>query len=300
MSKLKIFIRSLLPNFIIDNYRQNKKAKINKNIEQQRVTGKGLSKNDLKDIFFKIGLREGDSVLVHSSLSKIGYVNNGPDDVVDALLELIGSNGNLMMPSSANGLLQLDFVSKGEVFDVLNTPSVLGAITESFRNRDGVLRSLNYLEPVCAFGKDAKYLTDGHFGEVTPYTKNSPFHRLTELNGKILYIGVHLDNAGTSLHLLEDSVDFHYPVYTADEFPVKIKDSKGILHTVTTKAHNPVFSKKRKCNELIPMFIENEVVEKVYIGKAESYLFDAKKMLDVMIEKYKSEKITMYTPKGEF
>ena len=54
MSKLKIFIRSLLPNFIIDNYRQNKKAKVNKNLDQQRISGKGLSKNDLKDIFFKI------------------------------------------------------------------------------------------------------------------------------------------------------------------------------------------------------------------------------------------------------
>ncbi|MDB3905035.1 AAC(3) family N-acetyltransferase [Crocinitomicaceae bacterium] len=297
MSKFKSVVRSLLPDFLIQYYRSNKKRKINRQIEGQKVNGSGISKKDLHNYFSKIGIREGDSLLVHSSLSKIGYVKNGANTVVDALLELIGPNGNLMMPSSPNALLQLDFVNKGEVFDVLNTPSVLGSITESFRNRDGVLRSLNYLEPVCAYGKNARYLTEGHFGEVTPYTKNSPFHRLTEFNGKILYLGVDLDNAGTSLHVLEDSVDFHFPVYASGEFLVKIKDKEGKIHTVTTKAHNPVFSKKRKCNELIPMFLESGVCEKVYIGNAESYIFDAKKMLDLMIEKYEIEKITMYTPK---
>ena len=53
-------------------------------------------------------------------------------------------------------------------------------------------------------------------------------------------------------------------------------------------------------NDLIPMFIDHGVCKKVKIGNAESYLFDAKKMLDLMLEKYKSEKITMYTPKGQF
>ncbi len=298
MSKFKSVLRSLLPDFLIQYYRRNKKRKINRQIEEQKLNGKGISKVDLYNCFSNIGILEGDSVLVHSSLSKMGYVKNGAIDVVDALLELIGPNGNLMMPSSPNGLLQLDFVNKNEVFDVLNTPSVLGSISENFRKRKGVIRSLNYLEPVCAYGKNARYLTEGHFGEVTPYTKNSPFHRLTEFNGKILYLGVDLDNAGTSLHVLEDSVDFHFPVYAPGEFSVKIKDIEGKTHTVSTKAHNPAFSKKRKCNDLIPMFLAYGVCKKVYIGNAESYIFDAKKMLDLMIDKYESDKITMYTPKN--
>ncbi|MBT5438631.1 MAG: AAC(3) family N-acetyltransferase [Flavobacteriales bacterium] len=298
MSKIKTIFRFLLPDFLIQFYRSNKKNRINRKIAFQKQRGQGLNKKDLYNCFYEIGIRPGDSLLVHSSLSKIGFVENGAVDVVDSLLEIISHEGDLLMPSSANGLLQIDFVKKDEVFDVKNTPSVLGSITENFRKRDGVRRSLNYLEPVCAYGKNARYLTEGHFGEVSPYTKRSPFHRLTELNGKILYLGVDLDNAGTSLHILEDSVDFHFPVYASSDFRVKIKDEKGVVHTVFTKAHNPVFSKKRKCNDLIPMFIDHGVCEKVKIGNAESYLFDAKKMLDLMLEKYKSEKITMYTPKG--
>jgi aminoglycoside 3-N-acetyltransferase len=300
MSKFKSFFRFLLPGFLIQFYRSIKKNRINKGLALQKKRGQGLQKKDLYDCFYEIGIRPGDSLLVHSSLSKIGFVENGATDVVDSLLELISDEGDLLMPSSPNGMLQLDFVKKDEVFDVMNTPSVLGSVTEDFRKREGVKRSLNYLEPVCAYGKNSKYLTEGHFGEISPYTKNSPFHRLTELNGKILYLGVDLDNAGTSLHVLEDSVDFHFPVYASGEFRVKIMDKEGKTHTVTTKAHNPVFSKKRKCNELIPMFLESGVCQKVYIGNAESYLFDAKKMLDLMIERYESQKITMYTPKGRF
>jgi len=300
MSKIKTIFRSLLPDFLIQFYRSNKKNRINRSIALQGKRGQGLNKKDLYNCFYEIGIRPGDSLLVHSSLSKIGFVENGAVDVVDSLLDIISDEGDLLMPSSANGLLQIDFVKKNEVFDVKNTPSVLGSITENFRKREGVRRSLNYLEPVCAYGKNAKYLTEGHFGEVSPYTKLSPFYRLTELNGKILYLGVDLDNAGTSLHVLEDSVDFHFPVYVSSDFRVKIKDEKGEVHIVSTKAHKPVYSKKRKCNDLIPMFIDHGVCKKVKIGNAESYLFDAKKMLDLMLEKYKSEKITMYTPKGQF
>ena len=140
MSKFKSFFRFLLPGFLIQFYRSNKKNRINKRLALQKKRGQGLKKKDLYDRFYEIGIRPGDSLLVHSSLSKIGYVENGAVDVVDSLLELISDEGDLLMPSSPNGMLQLDFVKKDEVFDVINTPSALGSITEDFRKREGVKR----------------------------------------------------------------------------------------------------------------------------------------------------------------
>ena len=145
MSKFKSFFRFLLPGFLIQFYRSIKKNRINKGLALQKKRGQGLQKKDLYDCFYEIGIRPGDSLLVHSSLSKIGFVENGATDVVDSLLELISDEGDLLMPSSPNGMLQLDFVKKDEVFDVMNTPSVLGSVTEDFRKREGVKRSLNYL-----------------------------------------------------------------------------------------------------------------------------------------------------------
>lgn len=296
MSDLRYILKAIFPSSLFELYRKRKKQKRNEELLAQKEKGYVFTKDFLIQNLKSIGIKEGDSLLVHSSLSKMGYLENGPDTLIDALLEVIGSTGNLLMPSSPNALLQLDYIRNNQLFDAQNLPSKLGAITEVFRKRKGVLRSLNVIEPVCAFGPDANYLTEGHFKDLTPYTNNSPFYRLTEKNGKILYIGVTLANAGTSLHLLEDAVDFKFPVYFSEVFHVKIKDENGIIHEVKTKVHNPEYSKKRKCDELIPLFLKEQVCSKVKIGNADSYLFDSKKMLDSMIKNYLEKGITMYTP----
>ena len=65
---------------------------------------------DLQDSEIQLG----DVLLVHSSLSKIGYVEGGAQSVVEALLETVGSKGHLLMPTSPNPMLQLDFIRKLE------------------------------------------------------------------------------------------------------------------------------------------------------------------------------------------
>lgn len=296
MSNFRSFLKIILPSFLFVYYRRYKKKKINGELLIQKEKGQILTKESIIQNLQSIGIKKGDSILVHSSLSKMGYLENGPDTLIDALLEVIGAEGNLLMPSSPNALLQLDYIKSNTLFDVQNSPSKLGVITEVFRKRNRVIRSLNATEPVCAFGPDAHFFTEGHFNELTPYTKKSPFYRLTEKNGKILYIGVTLTNAGTSLHLLEDAVDFKYPVYFSEVFDFKIKDATGTIHEIKTKVHNPEYSKKRKCDELLPLFLEEQVCSKVKIGNADSYLFDSKKMFDSMLNNYLEKGITMYTP----
>jgi len=296
MTDIRSFAKAIFPSFLFEYYRAVKKKKRNEELLAQKEKGQVFTKEFLIQNLQSIGIQKGDSLLVHSSLSKMGYLENGPETLIDALLEVIGSKGNLLMPSSPNALLQLDYIKSNALFDVQHSPSKLGAITEVFRKRKDVIRSLNATEPVCALGPDAYFLTEGHFNELTPYTSKSPFYRLTEKKGKILYIGVTLANAGTSLHLLEDAVDFKFPVYFPEVFDVKIKDATGHIHEVKTKVHNPEYSKKRKCDDLLPLFLEEQVCSKVKIGNADSYLFDSKKMFDSMLKNYLEKGITMYTP----
>ena len=42
-----------------------------------------------------MGLKKGDIVLAHSSLSEFGNVEGGPDTVIDALLETVGDDADL-------------------------------------------------------------------------------------------------------------------------------------------------------------------------------------------------------------
>lgn len=297
---LKDHIRNIIPTIILDWNRKRKKNNRNITLNNQKVKGESISESKLISDLKLIGIEQGDTLLVHSSLSRIGYLENGPETFIKAILSVIGETGNLLMPTSPNNVYQLNYIRNTPFFDVLNTPSKTGAITEFFRTFPGVVRSVHPTEPVSAFGPKKRYLTEEHFNQLTPYNKQSPFYKVGELKGKILYIGVTLSNAGTSLHTLEDEIDnFKFPIYHPEVFEINVVDENGATHKVKTKVHNPEFSMKRKCDDLIPMFEEAGVLKRVQIGQANTLMVDAKGFFDVMVKKYRENGITMYTPKGE-
>ncbi len=263
-------------------------------------SGKVISKEKLKSDLSAAGIKCGDSVLVHSSMSRVGFLENGPQTFIEALIETVGESGNILMPNSPNASFQEEYIQNLEIFDVLEDRSALGAITEAFRTYPGAVRSAHPTEPVSAYGPLKEYFTEGHFGELTPYTEKSPYFRLAETKGKILYVGVTLANAGTSLHLLEDHIgdSFPDPVYSSQIYNVKIRHADGSIKSMQTKVHNPAQSKLRKCDELIPHFIESGSMEEVKIGNADCLVTDSKKMLDTMIKLFEEKKVTMYKPNG--
>lgn len=297
---MRNLFRKMAPAFLLDLYRKTKKKSQNQRLLKEKDAGDIITQELLVKDLKSIGIAPGDSVLVHSSLSKIGYVEEGPKTVVDALLECVGEEGNVLMPNSPNAGLQLEYIEALKSFDVKNDASALGSITEYFRKLPNAVRSVHPTEPVSCVGPDAAYFTEGHFGSLTPYAKSSPFYRVSEKGGKILYIGVTFDNAGTNLHTLEDAVEnFKYPVYADKVFNVEMVLPDGERKMMKTKVHNPEQSARRKCDELIPLFEKKGILKQVKIGKADTLLVDARKLLDGMVEEYNSKGVTMYTPQGE-
>jgi aminoglycoside 3-N-acetyltransferase len=293
----KIIIR-LIPKFIqkwimlfLKKQRRNK-------VREQEKNNTGVTKEALLMDLKKIGLVEGDSVLVHSSLSKIGFVPGGAATVIDALFEAVGSKGTLLFPTFPAKGKNKTHVEDHPFFDIINTPSQMGSITEYFRKMPDVFRSFHPTDPVCAKGPLAEYYTNTHYGQLTPYNEYSPFRKLCEKKGKILMIGTTLNGACTNLHTLEDAVNFKYPVYDKKIFDIKMIDEKGNTSIVKTKVHNPEYSVKRNCDALKPLFEKENVLTNGMIAGAKSMLIDADKMLQVMIKYYNEQGVTMYTPYG--
>ncbi len=296
---LRDFIRKNTPQFVLNWLRERKKEKLRADLAQKQKQGNYFTEDFLLTQLQKIGIKPGDHLMVHSAMSKIGILQDGPKTLVNALFNAVGDAGTICMPSSPVKTLQFEHMQNAPVFDVKNTPSAMGAITEYFRKLPRTRRSLHPTEPVCANGFLAAEFVKDHFGERTAYTQNSPWKKLMAAKGKILYIGVTLDNAGTHLHTLEDAVDFKYPVYAAQEFDAVCIDERGEKRVMKTKVHNPEFSKRRKCDELIPLFEEKGALTKCKLGDADCLILDAEKMFAVMMEAYKNKKITMYSPHGE-
>jgi aminoglycoside 3-N-acetyltransferase len=108
-----------------------------------------------------------------------------------------------------------------------------------------------------------------------------------------------LNTSCTNLHTLEDAVEFKYPVYHSKVYEVRMVNENGELCRMKTKVHDPVFSQKRRPDELMPMFEREGIVVQGTVGEAFANLIAAKGLLDVMIRQYHQNNITMYTPLGE-
>ncbi len=295
---IKKIILKYAPEFALEWAKKLKKSQRRKQLQEQEKSKKGITKQKLFADFVKIGIKQGDSVLVHCSLSKIGYVEGGAKTIVDALFETIGESGTLLFPTFPATGRHKTYLEEDHIFDLKNTPSQMGSVTEHFRKLEGVYRSLHPTDCVAAKGTHAEYYTNSHFGELTPYTANSPFRKLCAKNGKILMLGTTLNGACTNLHTLEDAVDFKFPVYDEKIFEVKMIDAAGNKLTMKTKVHNPDYSAKRNCDALKPIFEKENVLVNGEIGEAKSMLIDANKMLEVMIKNYNKSGVTMYTPFG--
>jgi len=292
------FALKYAPGFLLEWAKKLKKNQRRKQLQQQEQNKSGISKQQLIGDFKSIGLKNGDSVLVHSSLSKIGFVDGGAKTVVDALFDVVGEKGTLLFPAFPVIGRAKTHLENNPFFDINEAKSQMGSITEYFRKLNDVHRSFHPTDSICAKGPLAEYYTNSHFGQLTPYTENSPFRKLCTKKGKILMLGTTLNGACTNLHTLEDAVDFKFPVYDEKIIEVKMIDADGKESIMKTKVHNPDYSAKRNCDALKPMFEKEGVLVNGIIGEAKSMLIDADKMLEVMIKNYNEKGVTMYTPWG--
>jgi hypothetical protein len=103
-----------------------------------------------------VGVKAGDHLLVHSSLRAVGPIDGGVDAMVDGLLDAVGPDGTLAMPS-----FHYTRPLPEPWFDPATTPGKTGWLTEVFRRRPGVLRSLHPAHSVSAIGpRAASFLAD--------------------------------------------------------------------------------------------------------------------------------------------
>ncbi len=171
--------------------------------------------------FKTLGIEKGMVLLVHSSLSGMGWVCGGAVAVIIALQKALGKTGTLVMPTHSTDLSDPSQWENPSVpeswwqtirqtmppYDPDLTPTrSMGRIAETFRKQNGVLRSAHPQSSFCASGPQASYIIENHslaFG----MGEHSPLARIYDLHGFVLLLGVgHSRN--TSIHLAEYRTDF--------------------------------------------------------------------------------------------
>ena len=183
----------------------------------------------------RLGVASGETVLVHSSLSRLGFVVGGAQAVVLALADVLGPSGTIVMPTHSGNLSDPKRWSRPPVpepwwqtirdqspaYDPLLTPTRnMGAVVECFRHLPGVLRSSHPTGSFAAVGPNRDVIVGDHaldygFGET------SPLARLYELDASVLLLGVGHGN-NTSLHLAEHRADYLTKAWVTKASPILV------------------------------------------------------------------------------
>jgi aminoglycoside 3-N-acetyltransferase len=198
----------------------------------------GSISHDLREL----GLASGQTVLVHSALSAFGYVVGGVRTVVAALLDTLGPEGTLVVPTHSGELSDPAHWANPPIpqswwntvrdempaYDPqLTGTRKMGAIPEYVRHLPGAIRSLHPTSSFCALGPNADFITADHVLE-NGFGDHSPLGRLYDLEASILLLGVgHLNN--TTLHLAEGRAPAMRP-FTTDGSPMLVD---GVREWVT-------------------------------------------------------------------
>ncbi len=222
-----------------------------------------------EDIVFSLecmDIKKGDTLLLHSALTAIGQVEGGADTVIDAFLEAIGQEGTLVMSTLTGWFAP---------FDANTSSSAVGYLSECFRKRMGVLRSLHPVHSVCAYGKYADYITKDHDKCETGCGEGTPYLKIAELNGKAILLGVDMDR-NTTMHSMEEAIDAKYLLELDIPAPTYIDDYKNKKFTLKKfpPGHRDFLS-------MTPYLRKNNIMVEGKIGNAVVKVINVKEMFDL-------------------
>jgi aminoglycoside 3-N-acetyltransferase len=160
-------------------------------------------------------------LLVHTSLSSIGWVSGGPVALIEALQHVLRSYGTLVMPSHSGDLSDPRLWENPPVpeswwqeirdtmppFRAEVTPTrSMGRTAELFRTLPDVVRSNHPQVSFSAWGERAVDIVSDHPLEMSMGDR-SPLARIYDAGGHVLLLGVGFSR-NTSYHLAEYRADY--------------------------------------------------------------------------------------------
>jgi aminoglycoside 3-N-acetyltransferase len=225
-----------------------------------------------------LGIRHGDMILVHSSLKSLGYVNGGPETVIQGLLKAIGDDGTLLLPALSYQQ------NPHHIHNVRETPSNVGTIPEYFRKKAVTIRSFHPTHSVCGIGKSVSELFKDHHLDQTPCGQNSPLNKMIGFGAKIVMLGCGL-RPNTTMHALEE---YENPPYLfGDNCVYTITDWDGNTYEKSYKTHGFVGWTQRydRIAELDsePFIISGKVLD------AQTFVIDTKGLRSAVLSKLRKD-----------
>lgn len=238
-------------------------------------------KEDLLRQLEDMKIDRNGTLLIHSSMKSIGPVEGGADTVLDVFSEYM-KDGLLVLPTHTWSYIN----AENPKFYVDKSPSCVGILTELFRKRPGVVRSLHPTHSVAALGKDAKEFVAGDEKWDTPCARNSVWGKLLDRKAQIMLLGVDL-RRNTFMHGVEEWVDI----------PGRLTDYHEQLYTVLPDGTEILVPSRRHCGlpwsehfwKVDNLFLKTGVMYLGKFGDAQVRICDTVKLTELLMDMLKAD-----------
>lgn len=214
--------------------------------------------SDIQKHLDLLGVGDGMHLLVHSGLRYIGKQAARPRELIQSLIDRVGSEGCILMPTYPNHIGVSDYIKSDPDYDPRTTPAVTGVIPSLFMTDFPTRRSYHPWLSVSALGKDVPFYLYDHHLSLKPYDERSPHFKICNRDeGYILLIGVH-EERNSCYHVIESLRYPDYPAKIYEDQPatMRYKDYEGIEHKMQTLVpYRPAFPNWRRfADDLGEMF----------------------------------------------
>ena len=177
----------------------------------------------------EVGVKNGDTLLVHSSLSACGHIVGGAKTIIEAIIEAIGSDGNFFVPTFQRSECYLNGINKRwdhrpSDFRDRSSEAVrwVGTLPLEFmRLYPDAPRGVHISHSWAGFGPNAAEVLSRQVEDEPPFSDNSCPMIVKDLGGKILHFGSPIGHT-SFVHCFETHFDLpglgpsYYDVRLAD------------------------------------------------------------------------------------
>ena len=231
-----------------------------------------LTKEAIHTFLRENGIREADTVLIHTSMRALGPVEGGCDGLIDSFRSYL-TDGLFLVPTHT----WHNVSAKQPIYDVRTTAPCIGALpTVAAFRRDGV-RSLHPTHSVAAFGKRARSFVAGEETATSPCPVGGVWARLYDEDATILLLGVGL-NRNTYIHAVDEMLAL--PDRLMPPVPLTVIDYDGTEYSLLFQKHGTTgsefFENYRKPLEALV------ALRTARLGEAEVGIFSVRKGTEII------------------
>ena len=239
---------------------------------------------DLRDALSRLGVASGDFLMVHSSFDRFLGFQGTPAAAIQALQAVLGPSGTLMMPTLPFVGSAVAYAQERPMFDVRRTASRMGLLTEVFRRSRGVVRSAHPTHSVAVWGNRAAAIIADHHLARTPCGRETPYGRLHEYGGKLLFAGVPISTM-TFFHLVEEELEPRMPfaVFDPDEYALRWRDDDETVRMATMRLFSLRLAGHRDLTPLVRELRQRNEWRELRVGRLRLILLQARDVYDALM-----------------